>query len=76
MINGYKNRCIEVQTKNGKNEKMVRAVCDCEGSVLNDNFSTFELMMIAAADKSNNPLLSKEKTRDFMHKIKACEKRI
>ena len=74
VINGYKNRCIEVRTKNGQNENDVRSVCNCEASVLNDNFSTFQLMMVAAKNMANKPLLSEEDVREFKQKIKLCEK--
>lgn len=75
MISGYKNRCIEVRTKNGQNENDVRTVCDCQTSVLNDNFSTFQLMMVTAKNMANKPLLSEEEVRELKQKIKLCEKR-
>lgn len=76
IINGYKNRCIEVRTKNGQKENDVRSICDCESSVLNDNFSTFQLIMaVAATNMANKPLLSEEEIREFKQKIKLCEKR-
>lgn len=75
VVNGYKNRCIEVRTKNGQNENDVRSVCECEASVLSANFSTFEIMMAAAKKELNQPILTEEQIREFRQKIKVCEKR-
>lgn len=76
VIGGYKNRCIEVRTKSGQNERDVLSICNCEASVLNDNYSTFELMMVTAKNMANKPLASEEEIREFKQKIKVCEKRI
>ena len=74
VITGYKNRCIEVRTSKGQNKDMIKAICDCESLVLNNNFNTFEFLLAGAKKKMDKPMFSKEKLQEFKKKLKSCAK--
>jgi len=74
VINGYKKRCIEVRTNKGEDKEKVMAICSCESSVLNDNFTAFEFLLAGAKKQLDKPMLSEEEIEEFKEKIKACLK--
>ncbi len=47
MIKGYKKECIKVNTENGLDSEKVIALCDCEAKVMDENFTTFSMMMLS-----------------------------
>jgi hypothetical protein len=73
VADGYKNRCIEARASKGQEQKHVLSVCECEASVLKENFSTYELLMAGAKKKQGEEALSKEEIIEFRKKLRTCE---
>ncbi|MDQ7049811.1 MAG: hypothetical protein Q9M92_09805 [Enterobacterales bacterium] len=75
VISGYKSSCIEDRSRRGQKTESVKEICDCESSVLNENFSTFEFLLAGAKMKMDKRMLSKEAIQDFRLKLKSCNKK-
>jgi len=73
ILAGYKDRCINVMSQKGNDNTLISKVCNCETEVIDENFTTFELIITAGKQKSGLEPMDKEKIKDLKVKIKQCK---
>ncbi len=69
---GYMDRCVKVMSQKNNDSTLVSKVCGCETEVIDENFSTFELIIAAGKQKSGIDPMDKGKIKDLTSKIKQC----
>ena len=73
ILTGYKDRCENVMSQKGNDSALISKVCNCETEVIDENFTTFELIITAGKQKSGLEPMDKEKIKDLKAKIKQCK---
>jgi hypothetical protein len=73
ILAGYKNRCVQVMSQTENDHTFISKVCNCEAEVIDENFTTFELIIAAGKEKSGLEPMDKEKIKELKVKIKQCK---
>lgn len=72
-LNDYNNRCNEVLQKKGYSDSIRTKECDCEVNVINNNFTTFNLMIMGAKKLAGKEVLKKESIAEIKEKLNRCK---
>lgn len=59
-------------TEKGYADEDIKTVCECEVKVIDENFSTFSIMLFLAKKGVGLDPVEKEKAIEVRRKIKAC----
>lgn len=73
ILSGYKDRCVKVMSQKKSDQAFISKVCNCEAEVIDENFTTFELIVTAGKHKSGLTPIDKEKINELKVKIKQCK---
>jgi hypothetical protein len=73
ILSGYKNRCVQVMSQKENDKAFITKVCNCEAEVIDENFTTFELIITAGKQMSGVEPTDKEKIKELKVKIKQCK---
>ena len=74
-LKDYRNRCQEVLTDKGYSPVLIEEECTCEVNVVDEKFSTFSLMLLAAKGMVGNDMKSDPQILELREKLKECRKR-
>lgn len=73
-LKDYRGRCQEVLTEKGYSPHRIEKVCDCEVNVVDEDFSTFSLIFMAAKAATGEDMKSDSRVFELKEKIEACRK--
>jgi hypothetical protein len=72
-IHDYKKKCQKVLSKKGFEKDAITERCDCESLVVENNFSTFQLLLLAGKAAVGKPPIDKTKLSNIKQQMKNCK---
>jgi hypothetical protein len=75
VLGGYVARCTEVLTEKGYERDKVVKECECERNIVDEEFTTYSLLIAARNGGSGEPDIDKEKLEQIRIRLKTCKQK-
>ena len=72
FVSGFRNMCVDVQTKAGKSAEDIAKICNCQAEVADANYSTLKLIGFIQIGLYDKKMVTEQERIDIRKKLSAC----